>query len=121
MLDWDDIWAEVTGQPPHDRNVPDRVAAEALTEQVFRARMDSMTHGWIIRLAPRKQHRAIMRRLRRARSIVLAVPAAECLRRLELADRPDKDMEAAAIHRWWAEYEPSSGAAETVVTVGVSA
>lgn len=113
VLDWDVIFAEVAQRPIHDRDVPDREAVEAETEQRFRARLAAMSRGWVIRCAPKRQHRAIMRRTKRARSVVLAVPLQECLRRLDQdVTRSDREADASAIRRWWAEYDGPSSSGE---------
>jgi predicted kinase len=111
ILDWDQVWAEVTGRPEHDR-IPDRELVAA-TERVFRARMDALQDGWIIRTLPNKKDRAIMRRLKQAKTVVLLPSEAECMRRLAASDRVTKDY--GGIRRWFAEYRPSSSADEIVI------
>ena len=115
ILDWDTIYTEIAGPGPRPAPVGwDRV--RQATELEFRRRWDAMTTGWVIRCAPHKQHRSIMRKQRGARSIVLAVPVAECIRRLMLDDtRPDKDAWVNEIWRWWMEYEPSNSRDEMVI------
>ena len=115
VLDWDDVFAELTGLPVHDRGVQDRAAVEAQAEQVFRSRMDALTQGWIIRLAPNSRHRAIMRRLKGARSVVLALPIDECLDRLRRDPSRDQERDAQAIRQWWSAYSPSHSMDESVI------
>jgi predicted kinase len=105
VLDFDDLFASLTGlslyvQPPDQR---------AWIEHEFRIRLEQVDSGSIVRTAPTRQHRAVLRRLHGARSVVLAVPAEVCLARLEASDRPAevKPEHARAIARWWAQYQPS--------------
>ena len=113
VLDWDQVFVDVAGRPMYDQ--PPELAPAVEAE--FRRRLEVFRHGYVIRTAPRKQYRAILRRIHRARSIVLAVPAEECIRRLEASGRPEevKAAQIPAIRRWWAEFEPSSSGDEFVI------
>ena len=118
VLDWDEVFSELSGLPVHDRRHLDRARLESLTEQTFRQRLEEIGtqgQGWIIRTAPKAQHRAIVRRIYGATSVVLAIPEEECLRRLAASDRPHPEEDARAIARWWQRYEPSSSPEERVV------
>lgn len=111
VLDYDVIFASISGASLYDHPAAWRtVVAEAFKLELQNLkRLPPGRGAWIIRNAPRKQHRAIFRSIHSATSIVLAVPAATCLARLAASDRPGnvKVEQAAAIARWWSEYEPS--------------
>lgn len=112
VLDYDEVYAELSGDPLHVRDERYREQVDAEFRRLLRIGAD-----WIIRCAPQRGHRATLRKLCRARSVVLAVPAEVCLERLEASDRPPevKERQARAIHEWWGSYEPSSSPAETVI------
>jgi hypothetical protein len=115
ILDWDEVYAELAGPGPRVPMVG-WDGLRARVEGVYRDRWEGMSRGWVIRCAPHKQHRSLMRKQKGARSIVLATPATECIRRLLLDDtRPDKQAWIKEIGRWWAEYQPSSSDQETVI------
>jgi hypothetical protein len=115
ILDWDAIYTEIAGQGVRPAPVGWDRERQA-TELEFRRRWDSMTTGWVIRCAPHRRHRSLMRKLKGAQSIVLATPPAECIRRLMLDDtRPDKEAWITEIHRWWMEYQPSTSNQEFVI------
>lgn len=104
VLDFDALFAEITGLDLYDQPKEHRAVVDA----EFRSRLEGFTGGSIIRMAPRKQHRAVLRRIHHAQSVVLAVAPETCLARLAASDRPEevKAVHAAAIHRWWADYQP---------------
>jgi len=113
ILDYDVVYAELSGLALYERafRQGDAVAAE------FQRRLEWIRRGFVIRCAPRKQHRAVIRRLHCATSVVLAVPAAICHARLTASDRPDalKRGLHEAIDSWWDEFEPSISLDETVI------
>lgn len=104
VLDYDAVFCEVTGLPLYVQPEEHRATVDA----VFRQRLESFAGGSIIRMAPKKQHRATLRRLHNARSVVLLAPPEVCLTRLEASDRPAemKAAHRAAIARWWQDYQP---------------
>jgi len=112
VLDYDVVFAELSGLPLYEREFghADAVGAE------FQRRLARIRQGFVIRCAPNKQHRAIIRRIHRAASVVLAVPAEICHARLRASDRPEQVKPGLhqAIDAWWDEYEPSTSADETV-------
>jgi shikimate kinase len=105
VLDWDEVYAQVTGLPLYDQPPGPCSAVDA----EYRRRLGQLRSGVIVRAAPRKQHRAVLRRIHQARTVVLEIPASECLRRLEASDRPEvaKAKARVGIAQWWREYEPS--------------
>lgn len=112
VLDYDVMFAEVSGAAMYDHPPAFRDAAA----EAFRAALQDLRRlpphrrAWIIRNAPRKQHRATIRSIHDADSVVLAVSAETCLARLMASTRPAnvKAEQAGAIARWWADYEPSA-------------
>ena len=115
VLDWDDIWTEIHGPGPRPTPGPWDPLRQAV-EMEFRRRFDQVDRGWVIRCAPSNRHRALMRRVKGARSIVLAIPIDECVRRLMLDDsRPGKRGWVEAIELWWMHFKPSSSDQETLV------
>lgn len=112
VLDWDDTWTEVTDRARHDVDDGDRAAITAV-EQEFQRRIGlalaSRQDVWLIRTAPTRSQRAMLRRLYSATTVVLAVPERVCLDRLALSGRPDLATARirAAVRRWWSAYEPS--------------
>lgn len=112
VLDWDDIRAELTGLETHDHGPnPDEVLP--VVESIYQDRARQLVGAglvWMIRSAPTKQNRAMLRRLYGVVPVVLAVPIEECLARLEASDRPEsaKQYYRPAIVRWWERYVPSS-------------
>ncbi len=114
ILDWDAVWVELHGD--HTRPHSMWTQADQATEMEFRRRFEAMAHGWVIRCAPSNRHRAVMRDLKHARSIVLATPIKVCLSRLEEdLTRTDKPRWEGAIRDWWVRYRPSSSPDETVL------
>lgn len=113
ILDYDVVFAEISGLDLYEREFgqADAVGAE------FQRRLERIRQGFVIRCAPEKQHRAILRRTCGATSIVLAVPAEVCHARLRESDRPDtaKQRLHQAIDGWWDLYEPSSSSQEGVL------
>jgi 5-methylcytosine-specific restriction protein A len=113
ILDWDSLFAEMTGLPMYVQ--PDEHAHRV--GEVFRARGRSLKRGWHISTAPTRQKRAILRDITGGDALILAVPATECLARLERSDRPAavKMAQRNAIAYWWREYAPSTSVAEQVL------
>jgi predicted kinase len=113
VLDWDDIRAEVTGLETHDHG-PNPAQVLPVVESIYQQRAQQLVAAaglvWMIRAAPTKQNRAMLRRLYGVVPIVLAVPVDECLARLEASDRPgsSKLYYRSAIASWWSRYAPSS-------------
>lgn len=105
VLDWDELYAEVSGLPLYIQPPSFKSEVDALWNE----RRWAMTEGVIVRCAPRKQHRAIWRKTHRATIVVLAVPEDVCLERLDATDRPEdtKRRDRLYIPQWWMEYEPS--------------
>jgi len=74
--------------------------------------MSDVGHAWIISAAPKIAQRAYYAN-RGAEVVVLAVPAAECIRRIAhdpVRNQPDADWEG-WINRWWRDYRPDEHAA----------
>ena len=115
VLDWDSHFAGYTGLALYDQ--PPDLAREVGRE--FERRMRELTQGWIVRSAADPEKRALLRRRFNARAIVLAVPAAVCLERLNTADRamPAKIRGAGWIASWWAAYVPDYGAGDRETTL----
>lgn len=112
VLDWDDWYAARTGRPLHLREPADPAIASQVERQFQAAIATAAAAGRdaaVIRAAPERWHRGMLRRLYRARVIVLEVPIEECLRRLAASARPAAVHAATerAIRDWWARYEPS--------------
>lgn len=113
VLDWDVLFAEVTGLPMHDQ--PPEFAREVYRQ--FERELRVFRQGYVIRSAPKPDQRELLRRKLHARSIVLAVPAAVCLERLGASDRPmaAKVRGAGFIATWWAQYVPDYDERETTL------
>ena len=115
VLDWDEIRADITGLPAHEHG---EHAAQHLPviEAEFRRRAEILSERahrsgswlWIIRSAPVKGRRGMLRRIYGADGVVLAIPIAECLKRLAKSDRPASavDYYTPAIRSWWQRYTP---------------
>jgi hypothetical protein len=106
VIDWDVIYAEVTGLPMHARSRHGH--HEAWAETRFRQLVRDASVV-VVRAAPERQTRSLFRRLYGAEVLVLEVPAAECLRRLAASGRPGsiQPATAAGIRDWWRRYRPS--------------
>jgi len=110
VLDYDELMAELSGMPLYYQ--PFSLRGEA--ERVFQERAAAMRQGWIIRSAPRKEQRGYLRELYHARSLVLIVPAAICIARLELTGRPAdvKLRQREYVYEWHRQYTPSTSPEE---------
>lgn len=108
VIDVDKLFMSIGGEPAHHRPkgvlpfvLAARNAIEARLTEPSRVR-----HVWVIKGAPRKAARESWAR-RGAEIVVLAVPADECLRRIENdperqgLDHPWEQW----IARWWEQYE----------------
>lgn len=103
VVDWDEIAAELTGRPMHDRSAP----YPPLVEEEFQARArQARADLLLVRSAPTRQNRAALARIYSAQRLVLETPMATCLERI--AYRPDAYDHARAVRDWWAQYERST-------------
>lgn len=107
MVDWDEIYARLSGLPMHVRSTDRTLIWRA--EVAFRRQVERSRRAVVVRCAPERRVRGMYRRVFGAQVIVLEVPEEECLRRLYASDRPPAtlDATAAAIRDWWRRYEPS--------------
>lgn len=114
ILDWDVLYAEVTGgRRLYDQ--PPRYAREVSAE--FQRRSAAIRRGWIIRSAPRYVERAAIVRLHGARSIVLAVDPLECATRLARSGRPGPVQlrQRPYIYAWWWQFTYQASPDEVVL------
>lgn len=109
-VDWDNIYAELSGLPLHQR-APNDSAIKGQTHERFRVEcMTALrTGGVVVRCAPSRWERDMYRLTRGVQVVLLEVPYEECMRRLEASGRSSTVIESTrmAIRQWWATYRPS--------------
>lgn len=109
VLDWDDMYAAAAGVPQHARLGDPALAGRVehqfreAVEAAYAARQDTV----VIRAAPERRTRQLLRRLYAADVTVLEVPTDECITRLRASGRPADVLAATerAIVQWWWGYE----------------
>jgi len=109
-LDWDEMYAEVSGMPLHVR-APNDQAIRSRVHHRFREAVRASLHSdtVIVRGAPLRSERDMFRLTKGVSVVVLVVPYEECVRRLQASRRPRSVMAATrdAIRQWWLAYQPS--------------
>ena len=86
IIDFDPLYVALSGQPKYSKPqdiLPFVVEARDAVIERLRTR-SNVSHAWLIAMAPRKEERRAYEQ-DGAEIVVMATPAEECLRRIELA------------------------------------